>query len=267
MNCLRSINPSNGLVPCAESTSTDDDALAFIAQVVRLKPPISSMLVLRCKGIPRSLPFSRGLSSSSPFHAEYLKPCEANYTQLSPLSFLRRAAKLYPDKVCYYVHDRPILWPEANIRILKFASALIRNYSIHPNDVVSTLCPNSHIAFELHFSIPGIRAILHSINTRLDDKSIAFQLQHAGTKVLIIDEEYLHLGMKALSLLPKESRPKVIRVQSDIKDDSLEKEGLPEFEEVLQLGTHDFQLRLPLHEFDAMTLNYTSKPPAIRREW
>lgn len=188
-----------------------------------------------------------------------MKPCEANYTQLSPLSFLRRAAKLYPDKVCYFLHDRPVLWAEANTRILKFASVLKQHYSLHPYDVVSMLCPNSHVSFELHFSVPGVHAILHSINTRLDDKSIAFQLQHANTKLLIIDDEYLHLGMKALSILPTKDRPKILRVQSEYAlDDSHRKEGLPEYEDILPSGTHDFQLRLPQHEFDAMTLNYTS---------
>lgn len=195
--------------------------------------------------------------SSSPFQADYLHPREANYTQLSPLSFLRRAARLFPDKVCYYIQDHPIHWQEVNTRVLKFATLLVHRYHILPNDVVSMLCPNSHAAFELHFSVPGVRAILHSINTRLDDRSIAFQLQHAGTKLFLIDSEYIHLAMKAISLIPKESHPQIIIISSDGSKNNSEM-NMDDFESLFDQSTDEFQLHLPIHEFDAITLNYTS---------
>jgi fatty-acyl-CoA synthase len=97
------------------------------------------------------------------------------------------------------VKDQQVTWGEMHDRVAKFSSILSERFNINRFQV----SPNTHAAMELHFSVPGNQGILHSINTRLDDAGVAFQLQHAESTLLVVDVEFLPLARNALALLPQ----------------------------------------------------------------
>ena len=196
--------------------------------------------------------------SSNKFQASYLQPREANYAPLTPLLFLHRAAKIYHDKTCYLIHDSPVSWKQALHRIQAFAHILSSQFAIQPYDVVSVLSPNTYAFFELHYSVPGIRAVLHSINIRLDAASIAFQLQHSESKLLLVDVEFMRLAESALQLLPPETKPRIICIPAPDAPGGSQQVNQVEYEDLVKQGDPNFTLQHPENDFDAMTLNYTS---------
>ena len=219
----------------------------------------SSLCRLLTQRKPSRLQLLKSLSSNK-FQASYLQPREANYAPLSPLLFLHRAAKIYHDKTSYLINETPITWKQALHRIKAFAHILSAHFAIQPYDVVSVLSPNTYAFFELHYSVPGVRAVLHSINIRLDAASIAFQLQHSESKLLLVDFEFMNLAENALKLLPNENKPAVVCISAPdvVSSGSREVHQLDEYEDLVKQGDSSFPLQHPENDFDAMTLNYTS---------
>ena len=146
------------------------------------------------------------------FDGEYLKKNPANYAQLSPVSQLKKTVQQYPNVACYVHGDIKRTWVEVDKRVKKFASA-ISALGIEKNDVVSIIAPNTPAIFEAHFAIPSTGAVLHSLNTRSDAKTIAFQLQHAETKYLFVDTEFSTLIESALALIDNPKKICVIQIQ------------------------------------------------------
>lgn len=186
--------------------------------------------------------------------AQYLEPNEANYTALTPISFLERAAFIYPNKTATVNGDIRRTWLEVFQRCTRFASALAKR-GIGRGDTVSVIAPNISEHFELHFAVPMSGAVLNSINTRLDAEAIAFILVHAETKVLITDKEFSPLVKKALRMIPH--KPLVIDIDDPNFNDG-ELIGELNYEQLLNEGDHDFEPLRPNNEWDAITLNYTS---------
>ena len=140
------------------------------------------------------------------FKAPFLeKKREGNYQPLSIISLLNASALHYPSKIAYVHGDQnPVTWGTVASRIRRFSSAL-SGLGVREGDVVSIIAPNSPSIFEAHFSIPGCNgAVIHTVNTRLDAVTIAFQLKHSKAKVLIVDAEFGSLAKEAIKLLPKE---------------------------------------------------------------
>ncbi|MEH6502972.1 MAG: acyl-CoA synthetase [Cycloclasticus sp.] len=178
----------------------------------------------------------------------------ANYTALSPLSFLKRAADVYPDKLACVHGEQRITWAETYQRCVKLASALSKR-GIGKGDAVSAMLPNIPAMFELHFAVPMIGAVLHSINTRLDPASVAFQLEHAESKLVFIDSEFSSTMAAAL----KEMQAPAFIV--DVEDASFGASapiGSVEYERLIEEGDDNFAWRLPDDEWQSITLNYTS---------
>lgn len=181
----------------------------------------------------------------------------ANYTALSPISFLERAAFIYPNKLATMNGDIRRNWAEVFQRCRQIACALNKR-GFGKGDTVSIIAPNINEHFEAHFAVPMSGAILNSINTRLDAETIAFIMQHAETKVLFVDKEFSIVVEKALRMLP--NKPLVI----DIEDINFE--GTPEmhsvgsmtYEQLLAEGDIDYEYPRLENEWDAITLNYTS---------
>ena len=182
---------------------------------------------------------------------------QANYTALSPISFLERAAFIYPHKLATLNGDVRRNWDEVFQRCRQIAHALNKR-GFGKGDTVSIIAPNINEHFEAHFAVPMSGAILNSINTRLDAETIAFIMQHAETKVLFVDKEFSVVVEKALRMLP--NKPLVI----DIEDINFE--GTPEmhfvgsltYEQLLAEGAVDYEYPRLENEWDAITLNYTS---------
>ncbi len=178
----------------------------------------------------------------------------ANYVPLSPLSFLTRAAAVYPDRLAVLHGARRFTWAESAARCRRLASALAAR-GIGRGDVVAFLAPNIPALFEAHFGVPMLGAVLNAINTRLDAATIAFILAHSEAKALFADTEYAETVEAALALLPEHARPLLV----DIADGAAGRRlaGI-EYEELLAGGDPEFSGSLPGDEWDPITLNYTS---------
>jgi fatty-acyl-CoA synthase len=178
----------------------------------------------------------------------------ANFQPLTPLSLLARAAQVFPDHTAI-IHGRQ-KWTYAEYygRARRLASALSR-LGVGEGDTVSVMLPNTPPMLEAHFGVPMTRAVLHSINTRLDAPIIAFMLDHAETKVLIADTEYAPVVKEALAMA--RVKPVVI----DYADPTFsggERLGSKDYEAFIAEGDPEFAWSMPRDEWDAITLNYTS---------
>ncbi|RDE24589.1 acyl-CoA synthetase [Motiliproteus coralliicola] len=178
----------------------------------------------------------------------------ANFSSLSPLSFLERAAAVYPNRAAM-VHG-PVRrnWAETYQRCQQMASALSKQ-GIGKGDTVSIIAPNIPEHFELHFAVPMCGAVLNAINIRLDAESFSFILKHAETKVLFVDKEFGEVVNEALAKL--DEKPLVIGID-DPTWTSGELLGELDYEAFLDKGDAQYDWQLPGDEWDAITLNYTS---------
>ena len=178
----------------------------------------------------------------------------ANYTPLSPITFIERAASVYPDRVAQIHGDRRLSWRETYTRCRRLASALQKRGVGH-NDTVSLMLSNVPAMFEAHFAIPMAGAVIHALNIRLDAEIIAFQLQHGGASVLITDREFSATIKAALELVDQDIL--VIDVD-DPAVQSGEHLGEIEYEAFLETGDPDFSWSLPADKWQAIALGYTS---------
>jgi fatty-acyl-CoA synthase len=178
----------------------------------------------------------------------------ANYVPLSPLSFLRRTAKVYPDRAAVIHGDQRWTWRETYARCRRLASALHRR-GVGRGDTVAVIAPNIPAMYEAHFGVPMVGAVLNAINTRLDAAAIAFILQHGEASVVLTDRELSPVVGKALHML--ERRTVVIDIEDPLASGG-ERIGEMDYEAFLATGDAAFEWDLPPDEWDAIALNYTS---------
>ncbi len=183
-----------------------------------------------------------------------LDPNPANFAPLTPLSFLERAASVYPDKLSLIHGDIQYTWSQTYRRCNRLASALKRK-GIGPGDTVSFMGANTPETFEAHFAVPMAGAVLNALNVRLDAKAIAFILEHAEAKLLVTDREYSVTITQALALMT--DPPEVIDID-DSQFDGGELLGGQDYEALLASGAEDFRCFQVTDEWDAISLNYTS---------
>jgi fatty-acyl-CoA synthase len=179
----------------------------------------------------------------------------ANFQPLTPLSFLARAAEIYPDQTAIIHGARSWTYAEFYARAKKLASALIKR-GIKRGDTVAAVLPNVPTMLEAHYGVAMAGAVLNSINTRLDAAIIAFTLDHGDAKVLIVDREYSKTVRAALPAC--KARPLVIDYDDPEYTGPGERLGNLEYEDFLRDGDVDFAWLMPNDEWDAITLNYTS---------
>ncbi|MCP4432994.1 MAG: acyl-CoA synthetase [Gammaproteobacteria bacterium] len=192
--------------------------------------------------------------SSTNIFERNLDKTEANYTALSPLTFLERAASVYPHNLAVVHGDVRNSWAQTYKRCRQLASAL-RCRGIQPGDAVATMLPNVPAMVEAHFGIPMAGIVLHALNYRLDADVLAFMLQHGEARAILVDPEYAELIKHALSKW--ENNLLVIDV-ADAAFEGGEAIGEIEYEEFLQEGDVNFAWSLPDDEWQAISLNYTS---------
>ena len=126
----------------------------------------------------------------------------ANYIPLTPITFLERTKDIYPNYEALIYKNRSYTWREVYDRSILFASSLEKS-GIKPGDTVSIMAANTPELFEAHYSVPMTGAILNTINTRLDSKTVSYILKHADTKALIVDRQFSSVVKKALADLGK----------------------------------------------------------------
>ena len=179
----------------------------------------------------------------------------ANFQPLTPLSFLERAAEVYPDATAIIHGARSWNYRQFYSRARQLASALARR-GIKRGDTVSVMLANTPALIEAHYGVPMTGAVLNALNTRLDAALIAFILDHADAKVLITDREFSKVVKEALA------RAKVKPLVVDYDDPEFsgagERLGGLEYEALLGAGDAEFAWQMPDDEWDAISLNYTS---------
>ena len=179
----------------------------------------------------------------------------ANFQPLTPLSFLERAAEVYPDATAIVHGARSWNYRQFYARARQLASALARR-GIKRGDTVSVMLANTPALIEAHYGVPMTGAVLNALNTRLDAALIAFILDHADAKVLITDREFSKVVKEALA------RAKVKPLVVDYDDPEFsgagERLGGLEYEALLGAGDAEFAWQMPDDEWDAISLNYTS---------
>lgn len=179
----------------------------------------------------------------------------ANHVALTPTSFLRRAAEVYPQRPALIYGAQRWTWAKTHERCCRLASAL-RRLGVSRGDTVSTMLPNVPAMYEAHFGVPMSGAVLNAMNVRLNADAIAFMLRHSETKVLLTDPEFAETIADALARLDGPA-PIVI----DVLDSAVElgrKLGQTTYEQLLASGDPAFEGLLPRDEWDAITLGYTS---------
>jgi fatty-acyl-CoA synthase len=185
-----------------------------------------------------------------------LEKTPANYQPLTPLSFLARSASVYPEHIAIIHGKQRTSYATFYARARKLASALVKA-GIKKADTVSAILANTPVMLECHYGVPMMGAVLNTLNTRLDAATIGFSLDHAETKLLIVDKEFAGLAKNAIQLM-KGPKPIVV----DYVDPEFAVEGEPlssiEYEQFIAGGDAEFEWLWPADEWEAISLNYTS---------
>ena len=179
----------------------------------------------------------------------------ANHQPLSPLPFLERAASVFPDHVAIIYGDVRISYAEFYARCRRFASVLAGR-GIGRGDTVSVMLANTPTMLEAHYAVPMCGAVLHSMNTRLDATNIAFQLDHGESKVLITDTGFSTTIEEALTLA--KVKPWVIDYEDLVVPQPGKRLGGEDYDALVDSGDANYEWMMPLDEWDAIALNYTS---------
>jgi fatty-acyl-CoA synthase len=179
----------------------------------------------------------------------------ANFQPLTPLTFLERAAAVFSDHTAIIHGPLRRSYAEFYARARQLASSLARR-GIKRGDTVSVLLANTPAMLECHYGVPMTPAVLNTINTRLDAATVAFQLDHAESKVLIVDREFSKLAKEALALA--KGKPLVVDYDDPEFTGAGERLGELGYEDFLAAGDADFAWKMPDDEWDAISLNYTS---------
>jgi fatty-acyl-CoA synthase len=180
---------------------------------------------------------------------------DANYTPLTPLTFIERAAAVSPQRLAVIHGALRLNWAQAYERARRLASALLQ-HGIGAGDTVAVMLPNTPPMIDAHFGVPMTGAVLNTLNTRLDPESIAFMLQHGGAKVLIVDREFSAAAQAALASF--EHQILVIDVDDPEYQGPGARVGSIDYDALLAQGDPDYAWHNPSDEWNAIGLNYTS---------
>ena len=192
-------------------------------------------------------------TDKSPYEAG-LERNDANYVPLTPLSFLRRAAAVFPERTAWIHGARHASYAEFYARSRRLASALARR-GVARGDTVAIMSPNTPAMLEAHHGVPMCGAVLSALNYRLDAASLAYILDHANVTVLLTDRSFSPVIADALSRAA--AAPLVIDID-DTPEDGGDLIGEIEYEALLAEGDPDYDWPWPEDEWDAISLNYTS---------
>jgi len=178
----------------------------------------------------------------------------ANYVPLTPLTYLERAASVWPDRIAVIHGPIRRTWAETASRARALASALLR-LGIMPGETVAILAANTPELFEAHFGVPLMGGALNAINTRLDAEAIAFILSHGQSRILITDREFSAVAKAAVEAL---GRPIAVVDIDDPQHTGGTLIGHIDYEALLQTGDPEHPWTYPANEWQPIALNYTS---------
>ncbi|MDA0998304.1 MAG: acyl-CoA synthetase [Proteobacteria bacterium] len=179
----------------------------------------------------------------------------ANFTPLSPLSFIRRTAAVYPSHTSVIHGQRRFTWRETYARCLRLAQAL-RKVGVGKGDTVAVMASNTPEMYECAFGPAMLGAVVNTMNVRLDADIIAFALNHGEARVLITDTEFSPTIKDALTKIGRDIL--VIDIVDPEYSGPGETVGKMTYEAFLETGDETLEWELPTDEWDAISLNYTS---------
>ena len=177
---------------------------------------------------------------------------KVSVTPLTPLSFLRRSAFVYPDKIAVIHGKQRFTYTQFNERVNRLGSALLAA-GVEPGDRVAFMAPNIPPLLEAHYGVPLVGAILVAINIRLSSREVATILNHSGAKILFVDTAFAHVIEPILGQLTS------VKQVINIRDCNEGKElvgGL--YEDFLAQGCPDDIIIPVTDELGTITINYTS---------
>jgi fatty-acyl-CoA synthase len=188
-----------------------------------------------------------------------LDPNPANFTALSPVSFVERSAEIFGDLNAVVHGNRRYTWAQTRDRSARLAAAL-RSLGVGRGSTVSAMLPNTPEMVEVHYAVPALNAVLNPLNTRLDAALIAWQLNHCECTVLITDREFSPVMAKALDILKSQFGRSVVVVDVCDSEYTGPGEQLGQFEYEAWLTSHQplTTLEGPQNEWDAIAVSYTS---------
>ena len=179
---------------------------------------------------------------------------DANHVPLTPLSFLRRATAVFPERTAWIHGERRASYRGFYDRSRRLASALAKR-GVVKGETVAIMSPNTPAMLEAHYGVPMCGAVLNALNVRLDAASLGFILDHAGARVLLTDRAFSPVIREALSLAGV--APLVVDID-DAPEEGGEPLGAIEYEALLEEGDPDYDWPWPADEWEAISLNYTS---------
>ena len=188
-----------------------------------------------------------------------LDPNPANFTALSPVSFVERSAEIFGDLNAVVHGSRRYTWAQTRDRSARLGAAL-RSLGVGRGSTVSAMLPNTPEMVEVHYAVPALNAVLNPLNTRLDAALIAWQLNHCECTVLITDREFSPVMAKALDILKSQFGRSVVVVDVCDSEYTGPGEQLGQFEYEAWLASHQplTTLEGPQNEWDAIAVSYTS---------
>ncbi|KAK2977814.1 hypothetical protein RJ640_006306 [Escallonia rubra] len=189
---------------------------------------------------------------------DQLKPSAANSSPLTPLNFLERAATVYGECPSVVYNDTTYTWSDTHRRCLQLASSISR-LGLGRGHVVSVLAPNVPAMYELHFAVPMAGAVLNTINTRLDARTVSVLLRHSESRLLFVDFQSTPLVLQAISLFPPESpRPTLVLIADPDESASPAAHFPHTYSGLVESGDANFNWVRPESDWDPIVLNYTS---------
>lgn len=166
-------------------------------------------------------------------------------TELTPLSFLKRSAYIFPEKIAISHGSRTYTYKNLESRVHRLASQL-RKLGLGKHDRVAFLCPNIAALLEAHYAVPLAGGILVAINTRLNSDEISYILDHSESRFLFVDRELYpaveNLELKGLKVI-------IVEDTGDLSDP---------YEQFLMDGDPGPVASLLEDEEEPIALNYTS---------
>jgi len=190
---------------------------------------------------------------------QHLDKNPANCVALSPISFVERSAEVFADLPAVVHGQRRYTWAQTRDRSARLGAAL-RALGLGRGDTVSVMLPNTPEMIEAHYAVPGIGAVLNTLNTRLDAALLAWQMNHCEARVLITDREFAPTMAQALALLKSEHGRELVVV--DVCDSEYlgagECVGSLEYEAWLAAHPPLTTFDGPADEWDAIAVSYTS---------
>ncbi|NND84308.1 MAG: long-chain-fatty-acid--CoA ligase [Acidimicrobiia bacterium] len=168
-------------------------------------------------------------------------------TPLTPIEFARRARSLYRDREAVVDGDVRLTYEDFLQRCDRW-STVLQSLGVGPGDRVAYIAPNTHGHLVGYYAVPQIGAVIVPLNYRLLPSDWAYMLNHSGSRVLCVHEDFLELVDSV--------RDELTTVEHFVALEG-SREGWVDFEALLAKADPDFE-RPEIDEGDLLAINYTS---------